>query len=469
MLRNKLFRVFVLSWLKVGKKTEINRRKPIKSLTKKIIISLIIVLLLSIFLPINKSNNENQNIPTEYENITINGTYYHETVLIDEKGFIKEISLNNNFIVWYDGNIAYIHDILNETNIRLTSDNIRCVKMSEMYIVWGARINGTDTTIGVFNISNKTVFHPIKNRIMHLGDVYTHNIVWSRVTDNKTSRINIYLYNISSKSEKRITYNDSDQFYPSVFKNIVIWWDLDKVFDSERESENISFKIISYNLKNNKIILIKDGIIRGRPQIYENKIIWTEEISGKIDIYMYNLLNKTIINITNDKYVEEDYEIFGNKIVWCDNRSGDYDIFMYDLSEKKMYNLTHKIGDQQNPKIYKNKIIWVETGLKEILTNVTMIKPQSIHFIDLSIDFDNDTIPDYKDEDDDNDGFSDLEEIEKGTNPLDKNSFPIDDKNEENDYLPYFIIISSIITICVVIILFKIIILKKQGKKEKKN
>ena len=54
-----------------------------------------------------------------------------------------------------------------------------------------------------------------------------------------------------------------------------------------------------------------------------------------------------------------------------------------------------------------------------------------------TIDTDGDDIPDSKDDDDDNDGFTDTEEIEAGTDPLDKNSKPSGEpRDTDGDGIP---------------------------------
>jgi len=63
------------------------------------------------------------------------------------------------------------------------------------------------------------------------------------------------------------------------------------------------------------------------------------------------------------------------------------------------------------------------------------ITPRSIKSSDTIIvdnDSDGDNIGDTEDLDDDNDGFSDIEEITKGSDPLDKNSIPLQENIDMN-------------------------------------
>jgi hypothetical protein len=83
--------------------------------------------------------------------------------------------------------------------------------------------------------------------------------------------------------------------------------------------------------------------------------------------------------------------------------------------------------------------------------------------INLTIDTDNDNIPDYKDNDDDNDNYLDKDEIKKGTDPLNPDDYPSDKKDEGLG-----IIMIGIIIIVIIIILFLLflIMLKNKDKKE---
>jgi beta propeller repeat protein len=100
------------------------------------------------------------------------------------------------------------------------------------------------------------------------------------------------------------------------------------------------------------------------PAIYGNKIVWSDNRSGKMDIYMYDILTKKESRIT--KSGEANYPaIYGNKIVWYDNRNEKCDVYMYDISTKKESKIS-KSGAAYNsypgPDIYNNKIIWAEVN-----------------------------------------------------------------------------------------------------------
>ena len=62
------------------------------------------------------------------------------------------------------------------------------------------------------------------------------------------------------------------------------------------------------------------------PAIYENKIVWTDKRNGNWDIYMYDISTSKEKRITTDESEQSYPVIYGNRIVWTDNRNGNYDI-----------------------------------------------------------------------------------------------------------------------------------------------
>ena len=90
------------------------------------------------------------------------------------------------------------------------------------------------------------------------------------------------------------------------------------------------------------------------------------------------------------------------------------------------------------------------------------------------LDTDNDGIPNgdinnsknWMDLDDDNDGFTDREELNDGTDPLNKNDYPVKDKIMINNFLFSFIMF-IIILIITIFFIFKTLNFKKKIKKDK--
>ncbi|MEM3074576.1 MAG: hypothetical protein QW727_01385 [Candidatus Pacearchaeota archaeon] len=52
--------------------------------------------------------------------------------------------------------------------------------------------------------------------------IYENKIVW---TDYRNRNLDIYMYDISTKKETRITTNPSNQSFPSIYGNKIVWID----------------------------------------------------------------------------------------------------------------------------------------------------------------------------------------------------------------------------------------------------
>ena len=102
-----------------------------------------------------------------------------------------------------------------------------------------------------------------------------------------------------------------------------------------------------------------NGLNPGRPAIYKDKIVWSDNRNGNPDIYIYDLSTYRETQITTSESDDFSPDIYGDRIVWIDLRNGNGDIYMYNLSTKKETQITTN-GSALSPKIYEDKIIWVD-------------------------------------------------------------------------------------------------------------
>ena len=93
------------------------------------------------------------------------------------------------------------------------------------------------------------------------------------------------------------------------------------------------------------------------PDIYGNRIVWSDDRNENWDIYMYDLSTKKETQITANKSDQQAPAIYGNTIAWQDNRNENWDIYAYDLITHQQIRTTDK-SDQVAPAIYGNKIVW---------------------------------------------------------------------------------------------------------------
>lgn len=185
-------------------------------------------------------------------------------------------------------------------------------------------------------------------------DIYNDKIVW---VDFRSGR-DIYMYNVSTSKETQITTNNSDQYSPSIYGDKIVWEDF----------RNGNVDIYMYDLSTSKETQITtNGSEQANPVIYGNKIVWEDyrnenwnehEPTVNSDIYIYNLSTSKETQLTFNESSQESPDIYGDRIVWSDNRNGNWDVYVYDLSTSKETQITNSKSAQRHPAIYGDRIVW---------------------------------------------------------------------------------------------------------------
>ena len=162
-------------------------------------------------------------------------------------------------------------------------------------------------------------------------------------------------------TETRITTNESAQSNPDIYKNLIVWQD-------ERNGDE-NADIYMYDLSTSKETRITKSGSAMDPAIYGNRIVWMDGRNGgsldadswpvgNWDIYMYDLSTSTEYQITTNELMQKDPDIYGDRVVWTDERNGNSDIYMQNLSTSKQIRITTNASEQYHPKIYSNTIMW---------------------------------------------------------------------------------------------------------------
>ncbi|MEK6871867.1 MAG: hypothetical protein AABX16_03100, partial [Nanoarchaeota archaeon] len=158
--------------------------------------------------------------------------------------------------------------------------------------------------------------------------IYGDKIVWQ---DGRNGNYDIYLYDLSTNTERQITSDPSYQFYPAIYEDKIVWED-DR--NNKNEKDNIyDLDIYLYDLSTNtERRITTNAYNQQNPAIYGDKIVWSDYRNGNDDIYLYDLSTNTEKRITTNAYNQQNPDIYGDKIVWDDNRNIIEDIYLYDLS-----------------------------------------------------------------------------------------------------------------------------------------
>jgi beta propeller repeat protein len=200
------------------------------------------------------------------------------------------------------------------------------------------------------NASEMRIPSQVADGIFAAPSVYQDIVVWQdeRNSDPNNFRPDIYMYNLTSNQETRITTDKAFAYNPVIYGDTILWED-------QRNGNNTD--IYMYDLKTKK----ETKLIAGKedefsPQIYGDIITY---LSGRdtTNLYMYNLKTKKTTKITKKPTVLGSSDIYGNIIAWDDNRKGKPGIYIYNITNNK----ETRISGRNNTYLYGiwgNTVIW---------------------------------------------------------------------------------------------------------------
>ena len=207
-------------------------------------------------------------------------------------------------------------------------------------------------------------------------DIYGNRIVW---TDNRDGggwdsnqqpdgNWDIYMYDLSTSTETRITTEESNQVEPAIYEDRIVWTDnRNGGGRNEYGQPDGNWDIYMYDLSTSiETQITSNNSTQWKPVIYGDRIVWQDKRNGNSDVYMYDLSTSTETRITPSDSNQNDPAIYGNRIVWSDDRNEDLDIFMYELSTSTETRITSDSGASKKPDIYNDLIVYEDednTGL----------------------------------------------------------------------------------------------------------
>ncbi|AKB36473.1 cell surface protein [Methanosarcina siciliae C2J] len=211
----------------------------------------------------------------------------------------------------------------------------------------------------VYDILNSTS-SLITENVSCASDVYGDRIVWATERNYKTD---VYMYDLGTRKETQITTSGSASS-PAIYDNKIVWVD-DGRNETIVDKNNNSISrpdIYMYDLSTRKETRISTSGRASIPTIYGDRIVWmdsrnSDRFRGIGDVYIYDLSTKKESRISYSGQSSPSLDIYGDRIVWQDYRNGKEDIYMYNLSTQKETQITTS-GSAHDPDIYGDRIVY---------------------------------------------------------------------------------------------------------------
>lgn len=260
------------------------------------------------------------------------------------------------FLILFSSAASAASPMVTETRMTTNPSNSENPVIYGNTIAWQDDRNG-NWDIYIQDLSTKQQIHTTNLASQLYPAIYDKKVVWE---DYRNGNPNIYLQDLSTKKQTRIATGNAYQRNPAIYGNRIVWEDYRSGYQVVG-NENGNPDIYMYDLSTKKETRISTSKSAHNPAIYGDKIVWDDWRNGYADIYMYDLSTKKETRITINGSSQSNPAIYGNRIVWHDDRNGGgIDIYMYDLSTKKESRITTNSPEAIFPAIYGNRIVWAD-------------------------------------------------------------------------------------------------------------
>jgi beta propeller repeat protein len=178
-------------------------------------------------------------------------------------------------------------------------------------------------------------------------------LIWEE-RDDPGDDFDIFFYQISTGVLQCICDNASEQNFPSIAGDLVVWQDM----------RNGNADIYLYDLSTGEQRpLCTDPAAQEFPRIDGTSVVWTDTRNGNEDVYLYDLTTGEEIRITDDPASQRNPSVSGDLVVWEDYRNGNGDIYLYDRSTGEEWIVCSGPDEQSTPWISGNRIAWADNRL----------------------------------------------------------------------------------------------------------
>jgi PGF-pre-PGF domain-containing protein len=271
-------------------------------------------------------------------------------------------------VVWTDSGVIHVYDLTSKTDTTVSSSAASHPAIYGNKLVWHDESSGVPR-LTVYDIPSGARSYITKDVDNYsIPAIYGNRIVWSANYNESSYNYNVYMRDISTSTQTKITEGNSPDIY-----------DTKITYGYEGEDGRI---IAVYDINTKETIDIHSSSQVFSPYIYGNKVIWSDFYSRDGYIQMYDLVTKKTIDVTSDNtgntlsiVNEYGYDVVdagddtgthininGDKIVYSksgDDQFGYAGVYVYDIpSVKSTPVYIYPRGTYTTPDIYNDTIVW---------------------------------------------------------------------------------------------------------------
>ena len=212
-------------------------------------------------------------------------------------------------------------------------------------------------------------------------DINGDRITWTdfrHINPDGSQNAEIYLYDVTAGTSHRLTQNPFDQRQGAISGDLVVWEDV-----RDGQTELYLFDLVSQTERR----VTNHPAHQFRPAIFGTRIVWQDTRHGPGEIYscVYNSATGACPEerITTDPNVQENPRIAGDWIVWEDLRHGNGDLSRSHIPTRTERRVTTGPGSQFQPALSGDWLVWTDVPLKVCAgatsTRMTFVPPRHIY------------------------------------------------------------------------------------------
>jgi beta propeller repeat protein len=214
----------------------------------------------------------------------------------------------------------HLFNLSTSNDIRITNDQVNQVKPHIWgdWIVWQIGDDWeSEHGIDLYNIKAGNTTGIGRSSSATSPRIWGDRVVWQEYTTGD-GNVDVFYYNITLKDVVQVTTDPFAQISPSIWGDHIVWMD----------NREIASQVYLYDLSTgNETPLTSGDYYRLDPSISGNYVVYQNDTA--ISLIDLTSLNEGPISADTSGSSKGAPEIWGNRVVWSDMRNGDFDIYLY--------------------------------------------------------------------------------------------------------------------------------------------